>query len=117
MHFGGRDRLNKRIADPVLAAIAARHGVTAFDVALAWTRDLSDLIVPIPGATRVETARSLSTVPAISLDDDDRLQLDERFSGRLLRVPRAERRAPDTADGEVVLVMGMPAMLGMGVRT
>src|SRR4030095_13487427 len=54
--LGGRDRQGKRFADPVLAALAAAHGVTAFDIALAWMTDLSALIVPIPGPTRVETA-------------------------------------------------------------
>ncbi|MEP7344381.1 MAG: oxidoreductase, partial [Gemmatimonadaceae bacterium] len=38
----------------------------------------------------------------------DRGVLDERFSGRLLRVPRAVRRPRSGANGEVVLVMGMP---------
>src|SRR5262249_37652557 len=63
---------------------------------------------PIPGATHVETARSLARAIGVRLTDDDRQQLDDRFSGRLLRVPRSARRPPDEADGEVVLVMGMP---------
>jgi hypothetical protein len=46
---------------------------------------------------------------AVRLAADDRQALDARFSGRLLRVPRRERRPPDDADGDVVLVMGMPA--------
>jgi hypothetical protein len=70
--------------------------------------DLSPVVMPIPGATRVETAHSISRALRVRLGDDDRRQLDDRFSGRLLRVPRALRRPPDDADGEVVLVMGMP---------
>jgi histidinol phosphatase-like enzyme len=65
-------------------------------------------IVPIPGATRLETASSLARALGIELDDDDRRAIDARFSGRLLRVPRAERRPRDDATGEVVIVMGMP---------
>jgi diketogulonate reductase-like aldo/keto reductase/histidinol phosphatase-like enzyme len=91
-----------------LRDVAARHGATPHEVALAWLMDLSPVVVPVPGATRVESASSLGRVLEITLGDDDRRRLDEAFSGRLLRVPRSARRAPDGADGEVVLVMGMP---------
>jgi histidinol phosphatase-like enzyme len=64
--------------------------------------------VPVPGATRVETASSLARALDIELDDEDLTALDACFSGRLLRVPRARRRPPDDAGGEVVVVMGMP---------
>ena len=110
--LGGRDRQNKRFADPALAAVAARHGVTAFDIALAWMRDLSELIVPIPGPTRVETASTLGRAPQLELTTDDRAVLDARFpSGAMLRRPRA---APPPAagaapGGEIVMIMGLPA--------
>jgi len=70
--------------------------------------DLSARVTPIPGATHVEHAQSVARVLSVRLTDDDRRQLDDRFSGRLLRVPRSQRRPPDHGDGEVVLVMGMP---------
>jgi aryl-alcohol dehydrogenase-like predicted oxidoreductase/histidinol phosphatase-like enzyme len=108
--LGGPQRQGRRFADPVLIAIAARHGVTAFDIALAWMRDLSDLIVPIPGPTRVETASALGRSHHVHLTDVDRGQLDERFpSGAILRRP-ADRPAQRAAagEGEVVLIMGLP---------
>ena len=105
----GGERANRLARDPVLAEVANRHDVTAAEVALAWLADLSRGVAPIPGATRVETAGSIANVRHVRLGDDDRRQLDDRFSGRLLRVPRSQRRPPDDADGEVVLVMGMPA--------
>jgi histidinol phosphatase-like enzyme/predicted kinase len=44
------------------------------------------------------------------LTDSDRAALDDRFpAGRLLRVPRSVRRPPDDEEGDVVLVMGIPA--------
>ena len=104
----GGERASRLARDPVLADAAARHGVTAAEMALAWLIDLSDLVTPIPGATRVETARSIANVLRVRLGDEDRRLLDDRYSGQLLRVPRASRRPPDTADGDVVLVMGMP---------
>jgi aryl-alcohol dehydrogenase-like predicted oxidoreductase len=104
----GGERVGRLAKDPVLAEVAARHDATPAEVALAWLVDLSPLVAPIPGATHVENARSIARALSVRLTDDDRRELDDRFSGRLLRVPRSERRPPDHSDGEVVLVMGMP---------
>jgi len=117
--LGGPQRRRRTQSDPVLIEVAARHGVTPFDVALAWLKDLSDAIVPIPGPSRVETARSLARFHQVQLTDQDRAQLDERFPhGEWLRRARAgagghtssaSRHAPDAPDaGEVVLIMGLP---------
>ena len=106
--LGGVERVKKLAKDKTLAAIAAKHSVSVEQIVLAWLMSFRADVVPIPGATRIETARSLERVPSIVLDDDDRHALDERFSGRALRVPRHTRRPPDAADGDVVVVMGMP---------
>jgi aryl-alcohol dehydrogenase-like predicted oxidoreductase len=93
----------------VLASVAKRHGCTAADVALAWTRGLADSssIVPLPGPTRIETAKACAR--SITLGADDLAELDAVFvAADLLRRPQAQRRAPDDADGDVVIVMGMP---------
>lgn len=111
--LGGADKVARLGRDPVLTEIAARHGVTGQDIALAWLMDLGT--VPIPGATRVETATSIGNALAVRLSDDDRRALDAAFSGRLLRVPRLERRPKPGADGDVVLVMGMPAAGKSGI--
>jgi aryl-alcohol dehydrogenase-like predicted oxidoreductase len=103
----GGDRVKRLAREATVGAIAAKHRVQPADVALAWLMDF-DGVTPIPGATRVNTAQALSRALALRLDDDDRRALDERFSGRLLRVPRARRRPAASADGEVVIVMGMP---------
>ncbi len=98
--------------DPVLADLATRHGVTPFEIALAWLRDISELVLPLPGPTRVETARSAARVPGISLTDTDRARLVDRFPGaRALRFRAASsrRHSAGRADGEVVLIMGLPA--------
>ena len=104
----GGERATRLAKDPVLVEVAAHHGVTPPEIALAWLMDLTPLVTPIPGATHVENARSIAGVLRVRLTDDDRRQLDHRFSGRLLRVPRSARRPPREAEGEVVLVMGMP---------
>jgi aryl-alcohol dehydrogenase-like predicted oxidoreductase/predicted kinase/histidinol phosphatase-like enzyme len=104
----GGERAKHQTRDPVLSQIAAKHAVSNEELALAWLMSFRAAVVPIPGATRIETALSLSRALTIELDDEDRLALDARFSGRLLRVPRAVRRPSDDAGGEVVIVMGMP---------
>ena len=104
----GGERVKQLTRDAVLSRIAAKHAVSSEELALAWLMSFRMAIVPIPGATRPETAQSLARTLDIELDNEDRLALDARFSGRLLRVPRAQRRPGDNAGGEVIIVMGMP---------
>jgi aryl-alcohol dehydrogenase-like predicted oxidoreductase/histidinol phosphatase-like enzyme len=102
----GRRQLER---DPLLRAMAERHAVTPAEVALAWLRGLAEVCVPLPGPTRPESALSLGRAQVLRLSEEDVAQLDHRFpAARLLRVPRAARRPPDTASGDVVLVMGLP---------
>jgi diketogulonate reductase-like aldo/keto reductase len=89
----------------VLSEIAARHNVTPHEVALAWLLHLASNIVPTPAATREVTARSIERVIALELTDDDRAQLDDRFTaGCLLRRSRPTIR-PARSNGEVVIVV------------
>jgi aryl-alcohol dehydrogenase-like predicted oxidoreductase/histidinol phosphatase-like enzyme len=104
----GGERVSRLARDPGLSATADKHNASSPEIALAWLMSFGAAITPIPGATRIQTASSLSRALAIELDEEDRLALDARFSGRLLRVPRAARRPSNDADGEVVIVMGMP---------
>jgi aryl-alcohol dehydrogenase-like predicted oxidoreductase/histidinol phosphatase-like enzyme/predicted kinase len=109
--LGGPSRRRRTSTDPTLAAIAARHGATSFEIALACLVDLSDVIVPIPGATRVDTVQSIARAGHITLTDADRAAIDDRFPVcRALRHPATVQHQPDTPrrDGEVVLVMGLP---------
>ena len=103
----GGERRRALDRDPVLSAVATAQGTTPEEVALAWLMSFPG-VLPIPGATRLETARATGHAPTIMLTDEQRARLDGRFSGRVLRVPRGARRPPDDADGEVVIVMGMP---------
>jgi aryl-alcohol dehydrogenase-like predicted oxidoreductase/histidinol phosphatase-like enzyme/predicted kinase len=114
--LGGPARRQRTRTDPALVEIAARHGASPFEIALAWLRDLSHLVVPLPGATRVETARSIARAGRIALTDDDRAVMDQRCpAGRALRVgPSSRPDAPPAATdramaaAEVALVMGLP---------
>lgn len=107
--LGGADNRARLERDVVLQELAAAHAATPQQIVLAWLLDLSDRIVPIPGPTRVEDARALRRAAELRLGEQDRRKLDERFpAGRLLRSPRASRRPRAGAEGEVVLVMGLP---------
>jgi histidinol phosphatase-like enzyme/predicted kinase len=94
----------------VLSAIAAHHEATAFDVVLAWLAGLSEFIVPLPGPTRIATARSIARHRTLQLTSDEIARLDELCpAARVLRVGRATNVEPQARkDGEVVLVMGLP---------
>ena len=93
--LGGDQRARRVASEPAFADVAARHGVTPQEVALAWLADLSPSILPIPGATRVETARSIGRAAALQLTDADREALDARFStAASLRTPHATTASP-----------------------
>jgi pyridoxine 4-dehydrogenase len=67
------------LADPVLAALAARLGATPVQVALAWLLDLAPNILLIPGTrTRVHLAQNLRAAD-VRLDDAARAELTRHF--------------------------------------
>ena len=93
---------------PALQRVADAHGVTPFEIAIAWLRNLSGLVVPLPGVTRVETAMSAAHAQQIVLTGDDRQVLDEAFpAARRLRTDRVAV-SPSRHDAEVIIVMGLP---------
>ncbi|MBA3811856.1 MAG: aldo/keto reductase [Caulobacteraceae bacterium] len=61
---------NLAIVDAV-AKVAAGHGVSNAQIALAWLLAKGDDIVPIPGVKRSETMRDSVRAPEVSLTDDD----------------------------------------------
>ena len=107
--LGGPGKSHRIARDPALAAVAERRGATPHEVALAWLGDLSPWLVPLPGATRLESVASQARARQLRLDDEDRRRLDERFpAGRILRQGPPRRPVAPAAEGEVVLIMGLP---------
>ena len=96
--------------EAVLKEIAERSGGTPAEIALAWLATLSDRVVTIPGATRIETVESIVRAHAVRLSAEDREQLNARYRVGGLRVGGSEDPPLRTRpiDGEVVLVMGLP---------
>jgi len=110
--LGGPGHRRRIEADPVLARLAADHGCTSSEIALAAIAGISPVVMPLPGPTRVETARSAATAAKLRLTDGDRAQLRERFAVcRAAAAQRPPRIAVDgrREDAEIVLVMGLPA--------
>jgi len=97
--LGGPRRAGRLERRRELAEIAEARGATAAEVALAWLLDLSPAVVPITGARRPETARSAAQAAEIELDALERAVLPR---------PKPLARTRPRAEGEVVLVMGIP---------
>jgi pyridoxine 4-dehydrogenase len=58
-----------------LAAVAARHGASPVQVAIAWQLALAPWILPIPGTSSVAHLEENVAAGALALDDDDLAQL------------------------------------------
>ena len=69
--------------DPALSAVAQRMNISAYQVCLAWLLALSPVIFPIPGASRLESARSSASAADIELGDIDLAELNLAFPVRV----------------------------------
>jgi HAD superfamily hydrolase (TIGR01662 family) len=110
--LGGVKSRARTATNPLLNEIAAECGATPFDVALAWLAGLSEHMVPLPGATRIETAQSVARYRTLQLTEQQMARLDELCpSARSIRNGTSVTAiAPPAArpDAEVVLIMGLP---------
>jgi aryl-alcohol dehydrogenase-like predicted oxidoreductase/predicted kinase/histidinol phosphatase-like enzyme len=108
--LGGPLRRHRTLIDPALKEVAQRHAATPFEIALAWLMDLSRFIVPLPGATRIESVRSIARARDVAFTDTDRETLARRFPhARWNGQSRVQlTQTPRPAAGEVALVMGLP---------
>jgi aryl-alcohol dehydrogenase-like predicted oxidoreductase/predicted kinase len=91
--LGGARRRRGLARRPELVDVARAHGATPAEAAIAWLLALAPHIIPIPGATRPETARSVARAA----------RLEVSFAAPSRRP--ASRRS---REGEVVIVMGIP---------
>jgi len=63
------------------ATVAAAHGVSPQQVTLAWMLATAPNVVPIPGASRPETARDSAAAADLRLTDDELASLDASVDG------------------------------------
>jgi aryl-alcohol dehydrogenase-like predicted oxidoreductase/histidinol phosphatase-like enzyme len=106
--LGGVKKQRQLERDATLTDLARRHDVSSQDIAIAWLLDLSELIVPIPGPTRVETATRTGQAYRVRLTDDDRARLEERVPASSRLRPAAPAIIP-AVSGDLILIMGLPA--------
>jgi aryl-alcohol dehydrogenase-like predicted oxidoreductase/predicted kinase len=101
--LGGPRRTRALARDETLAGLAAARDVTSAQIALAWLLALAPVVVPIPGARRPEAARTAAEASALQLSAEEREAVNRRVG---IRRPAAA--TGPRADGEVVLIMGIP---------
>lgn len=65
--------------DPTLTTIGRRHGVSPFQVALAWLLAKSPVMLPIPGASKVASAVDSAAAMRLVLTPADLAELDAAF--------------------------------------
>jgi aryl-alcohol dehydrogenase-like predicted oxidoreductase len=61
--------------------VAAAHGVSPQQVTLAWMLATAPNVVPIPGASRPETARDSAAAADLRLTEDELASLDASVDG------------------------------------
>ena len=69
--LGGRQRAKDLSEFEVLADLAAAKKVSPQRLVLAWLMARSSAILPIPGASRIETAHDSLQAPTVTLTDDE----------------------------------------------
>ena len=75
---GGSGERLKIGRQPVLQAIARRHGATPYEVALAWLLAHSPVAIPIPGASKVSSALSSVRAASLALTAAEVRQIEEQ---------------------------------------
>jgi aryl-alcohol dehydrogenase-like predicted oxidoreductase len=73
---GGHSGHRRLRHDATLLRIARKHRTSPYVVAQRWLLDQAEHVVPIPGASKVESIRSSLTAPNLELDAGDRSVLD-----------------------------------------
>lgn len=75
--FGGRlGAKHLGEAASAFGEVARERGVSPQQVALAWVLGASDVLIPIPGASRPESVRDNVAAVSLRLTDDERARLD-----------------------------------------
>lgn len=72
--MSGASALGDRFAP--FAEVGVKHGVSPQQVALAWELAKSPVVIPIPGASRVESVKDSVAAAGLRLDEEDLARLD-----------------------------------------
>jgi aryl-alcohol dehydrogenase-like predicted oxidoreductase len=77
---GGKRRVEALRRNGALAAIGARLGASPEEIVLAWILARNDTLVPIPGASRVESIESSVRAEALNLDAPALAEIEQAFA-------------------------------------
>jgi aryl-alcohol dehydrogenase-like predicted oxidoreductase len=64
------------MGDAALERVAARHGATSAQVALAWSLRHSPVVIAIPGTTSIAHLEENAAAASLALTDEDMASLD-----------------------------------------
>lgn len=78
--LGGYAKVEKLAKNAVLKPLAQRHETTPYQIALAAVRAAGPHVVPLFGATKIESVRSSLAALKIQLDTSDRTVLATKYS-------------------------------------
>jgi aryl-alcohol dehydrogenase-like predicted oxidoreductase len=79
--LGGIGKAGDLGTNDAFATVAAGHGVSPQQVTLAWMLATAPVVMPIPGASRPETARDSAAAADLRLTDDELATLDASVDG------------------------------------
>ncbi|MCC6622781.1 MAG: HAD-IIIA family hydrolase [Deltaproteobacteria bacterium] len=101
----GAGRITKR---PVFYRIADKHGVSPQAVVLAWLMTLGDNLVPLFGATRMESVDGSVQALTLALDEADVRALDQAFPKAASLRAQAPPPEPVDETGAVITLVSEP---------
>jgi len=74
---GGHYNHANLMGNNILGRVAGKHGTTSYCIALAWLLHQGDNILPIPGASKVQSIQNSLTARDITLDEEDVNELEK----------------------------------------
>ena len=77
---GGSRGKGKVGDDLVLTSVGEAHDASPYEVALVWLLSTSETMFPIPGASRVQSAKSSARALDLELTSDDIARIDDHLS-------------------------------------
>jgi aryl-alcohol dehydrogenase-like predicted oxidoreductase len=79
--LGGIGKAGDLATNDAFTTVATAHGVSPQQVTLAWMLATAPVVVPIPGASRPETARDSAAAADLRLTGDELASLDASVEG------------------------------------